>query len=263
MLPVQRASGRFWESFNFDGCPDFAGLTILEIGSGLGDRCFEAANSGALRVVGVEPSSLSFKSSQLRLDESSSDLQRKIEFFEGVLSDLPKEKFDVVISENTFEHVVDVSGLLDEIARRLNAGGRFYLAFGPLYNAPDGDHGWLRNVLPGRRYFSWPWGHLIFKRYAFRKLSQLHGELVTGTINWPYLSLNQHTPAEYKEMFRKSGLRITYFRTNNVKSLKGKLFAPLSRIPALSSYFTINMHAILEPAESVEACHMQSNSHLR
>jgi SAM-dependent methyltransferase len=159
---------------------------------------------------------------------------------------LPSEKFDVIISENTLEHVMNVAELLAQVRDRLKMGGRFYVGFGPLYHAPDGDHGWLRAVLPGRRIFPWPWGHLLLERFAFRKLSKLHGKAVTQTHDWPHLDLNKHTVAEFEEMFRKSGLRIEYLRKNDVRSHKARLFVAFARLPILSPYFTINMFAILQ-----------------
>jgi SAM-dependent methyltransferase len=240
------AREHFWEGFGLTGCPVFDGKTVLEIGCGPGNRSIEAAAHGAVRVVGLDPSDVNFSVGLEILAKMPIAWRDRVTFFKGTLDTLPPEKFDVIISENSFEHVLNVAELLEEVRNRLNAGGRLYLGFGPLYHAPEGDHGWLREVLPGRRYFWWPWGHLLMEEFAFRKLSKLHGKAVAQTRNWLYLDLNQHTLAEYETMFRNSGLRMAYFKTNHVRSLKAHLFSAFGKIPGLSKYFTLNIFTILE-----------------
>jgi SAM-dependent methyltransferase len=235
---------RFWERF-YPHTPTFAGKAVLDVGCGEGNRCFEAAAKGASRVVGVDPS-WEISIARARLKNTPVHERERIVFFEGLLPVLPPERFDLIVSEDTFEHVLDVPELLAEVRKRLSPGGQFYLGFGPLYHSFDGDHGWMRAVLPGRKFFPWPWGHLIFEKYALRKLSKLHAKQITNTRDWPYLSLNRHTFAEYEAMFRESGLRIAYSRVNYVRSLKGKLFAALAGVPGLSRYFTMNVYMILE-----------------
>jgi SAM-dependent methyltransferase len=240
--------GRFWERFH-PNVPTFDGKTVLEIGCGAGHRSFEAAAHGASRVVGLDPYEPSISKARAHLLTVPMADRERVTFFLGTLQMLPPEKFDLIISEDTLEHVLDVPELLAEIRNRLNPGGQFYLGFGPLYHAFDGDHGWMRAVLPGRRMFPWPWGHLLLERYAFRKLSKIHGKRVTNTRDWPYLTLNQHALSEYQEMFRQSGLRIVSCRVNYATSLKGRLFNSLRHLPGLSRYFTNNIYMILEAGD--------------
>lgn len=230
---------RFWWSFGFSGCPDFNGLSVLEIGSGTGQRAEEIARHGARRVVGVEPFVKSYDRAVATVGAEN------ISFFNGELKDLPPETFDAIVSENTFEHVRDVPGLLSDIRERLNPSGRLYVAFGPLYHAPDGDHDWLRSTLPGSHRALIPWGHLIFSKTAFSRLSQRFGRSIKSTIDWPFLDLNQHTAAEFERMFSESGLSIAYLGKNYVESAKGQMIAALARIPFLSKYCTLNLAAIL------------------
>ncbi|SIO46309.1 Methyltransferase domain-containing protein [Bradyrhizobium erythrophlei] len=244
-LCVDHRFNRFWDAFS-PNYPTFDRKSVLDIGCGEGSRCFEAAAHGASRVVGVDPFAPSISTALDRLKTAPS--AERVVFFEGTLPMLPPEKFDLIISEDTLEHVLDVPELLSEIGKRLNPDGHFYLGFGPLYHAMDGDHGWMRAVLPGRKYFPWPWGHLLFEQYVFRKLSKLHGKHITNTRDWPYLSLNQRKFSEYQEMFRRSGLHIVYMRINNAKSIKGRLFAALRKVPGLSQYFTNNMYIIFKSA---------------
>jgi SAM-dependent methyltransferase len=236
----------FWAGFELPGCPDLTAKSVLEIGCGEGRRCFELAAHGAARIVGLDPNGGSIASARRRLQNLKSSCGDRLVFCEGELGSFAPEKFDVIVSENALEHVVNVPELLADIRHHLNPGGQVYLGFGPLYDAPEGDHGWLRAVLPGRRFFWWPWGHLLFERYALRKLGSLYGHSITLTENWPFLYLNRHTVEEFECMIRSCGLRITYLRRNYVKSLQGRLFAATGRLPCLARYFTLNLFVILE-----------------
>jgi SAM-dependent methyltransferase len=246
-LRIDHRFDRFWESFS-PHFPTFEGKSVLEIGCGEGSRCLEAADRGAHRVVGVDPFAPSISVARAQMATVPLAQRERIAFFEGTLPMLPPEKFDLIISEDTLEHVLDVPELLAEIKSRLHPGGQFYLGFGPLYHSFDGDHGWMRAVLPGRELFPWPWGHLFLEKRIFRSLSTIYGKPILDTQNWPYLSLNRHTSDEYLKMFTQSGLRMVFLRVNHVTSLKGKLFAAIRRIPGLARYFTLNMYAIFEKA---------------
>jgi SAM-dependent methyltransferase len=243
---IYNVNDRFWSGFGLFGCPDFSNKTVLDLGCGAGNRCLEAAEHGALRVIGLDTSDGHFAKGRARLASAPIAWRNRVSFYKGSLQSLPAETFDVVLSEDTFEHVMNVAELLAEVRQRLKIGGLFYVGFGPLYHAYDGDHGWLRDTLPGRKYFSWPWGHLILKGLAYRKLSRLHNRKVCQTHDWPYLDLNQHTVSEFEHMFRNSGMRIIYLKKNNVRSLKAKIYTALGKLPILATYFTINMFVILE-----------------
>jgi len=246
MTKQYRVKERFWGGFGLARCPDFTGKTVLELGCGPGNRCIEAVDHGAKRVVGLDTSDADFSIGRRLLAEGPPQWSECATFFHGTLDSLPPERFDVIISEDTFEHVMDLPDLLDQIRKRLKPRGQLFVGFGPLYHSPEGDHGWMRDVLPGRRLFPWPWGHLLLEHTAFRRLSIIHGTKVQQTFNWPYLDLNQHTVDEFETIFRASGLTVKYLKTNCVHSIKAKLFTSFAKIPPLRSYFTLNIFAILE-----------------
>lgn len=137
----------FWRGFGLNERPSFAGEVVLEIGSGKGARALEVASCGAERVIGIDPSHEECETA--RQQHRDSEYFHRVEFWAGYLEDYPSQQFGVVVSENTFEHVMDVPELLAEVSRRLRPGGRAYIGFGPLYHAPDGDHGWVKRNAPG------------------------------------------------------------------------------------------------------------------
>lgn len=244
---VARTSAKFWEGFGYSECPDFRHLSVLEVGCGVGNRTIEIASHHARRVVGLDPSSQSITEARAGLAQAKLDRPELVEFFSGFLDELPPEEFDVVVSEDTLEHVEDVTEFLASVSRRLRKKGRFYLGFGPLYHAPDGDHGWMRAALPGSRYFLLPWGHLLFEKIAFRRLSNRYGRTINQTKKcpWPYLMLNQLTVEDFHRVFGECGLDILYLRTNFVRSFKGRLIALAGRVPKLTRYCTLNMYVVL------------------
>jgi SAM-dependent methyltransferase len=243
----ESADGGFWPGFGLSECPSMSGKRVLEIGCGEGARCFDTAAHDAAFVVGVDPLEQSVRRAEQALSTLNPRIRQRVTFFHGHVEELPKEeKFDVILSENALEHVLDVPGLLGEARRRLVPGGRMFIGFGPLYHAPSGDHTWLRSALPGYRYFSWPWGHLLFEGLALRKLSKVHGRPVTKTVDWPYLDLNRHTVDEFERMFRESGMHVLDIRKNYVKSLAGRLFAQAAKLPLLSRYCTLNVYVVLQ-----------------
>lgn len=241
------ADDGFWSGFGLSECPTLSGKRILEIGCGEGARCFDTAAHDAALVVGVDPLEASLRRAEQTRTTLPPRIRKRVTFFHGYVEELPDdEKFDVILSENALEHVLDVPGLLGEARRRLVSGGQMFIGFGPLYHAPAGDHTWLRSALPGYRYFAWPWGHLLFERIALRRLSKMHGRPVTLAVDWPYLNLNRHTVDEFERMFRESGMRVIDVRKNYVKSLAGRLFAQAAKLPMLSRYCTLNLYVTLQ-----------------
>ena len=72
--------------------------------------------------------------------------------------------FDYIVAKNSFEHIIGLEKMLEEMKKRLKPGGNIYTGFGPLYNSPNGPH--MEKIII-------PWGHLIFPDVIFSKISQL------------------------------------------------------------------------------------------
>ena len=238
---------RFWPRFGFVGQgPEFSGKAVLEVGCGKGERCLDVAARGARRVVGVDPFEESVNEARGHA-RGYPELAERVEYRVGTIEDLPDEEFDAVISENTFEHVMDVPGTLAAIRARLRNGGRAYIGFGPLYESPVGDHTWIRSALPMGDKFLLPWGHVIFpEKWLFRRMERVYQRPVRNTVDWPFLSLNKLTVSDYRRLFRESGMKIVYERRNANFSLPAKVFGVIGKLPVLERYFTLNMFVILE-----------------
>lgn len=247
ILSFEQQHVRFWRRFGHTGSePDFEGLKVLEIGCGRGWRCLEAAGRKASRVVGIDPDEEALTYAQERLKHFP-ELTGVVTYEVGTIHDLAEEGFDVVISENAFEHILDVPAVLASIRRLLRPGGRAYIGFAPLYHSPFGDHGWMQEALPWGNRFAIPWSHLLVpQQWLFRRMEKLYGKPVQSTIDWPFLHLNRATAADFRAMFRESKLRVVVGVTNANESRKGRLLGLLSKVPVLDKYFTVGLYYVLE-----------------
>lgn len=242
------ANDSFWRQFGLDGCPRLEGQRVLEIGCGFGSRCFEVAGHGAEHVLGIDTNLYHVESASARRDSEFPQFAGVAEFRHGPIEDLPDGGFDIIISENALEHIMNVDVVLEQIRRKLSAAGKAYIAFGPLYHSPYGDHGWLRAALPFSERFSWPWGHLLVpERILFERLHRLKGvPLYHQTRDWAYMDLNKLTIQDYERLIAQSGLAIQYFDTNVAYSRVGKAVRIASRLaPFLRKYLTFNVSAVL------------------
>jgi SAM-dependent methyltransferase len=170
-----------------------------------------------------------------------------VEYRIMTIHDLEEHDFDVVFSEATFEHILDVPEVLAGIRGVLRPGGQAIIGFGPLYHSPFGDHGWMRAALPGGQRFSLPWGHLLVpERWLFRRMEVLYGKPVRSTMDWPFQTLNKKTVRDYLQFFRNCDMRVILERRNTSFRLMGKLGAAVGRLPVLERYLTRYMYYMLE-----------------
>jgi len=249
------ADALFWKGFNPDQDPSFESLTVLEIGCGRGRRCLDIVDRGAARIVGIDPYEKSILEARSYLQQHYPDWRESVTYRCCRIADVPERNFDVIISENAFEHIMDVDAVLASMKDKLKEGGRAYIGFGPLYHSPYGDHGWIRATFPPG--LPLPWGHVLLPRSLMMKLLSRHyGQPIENLEDWPFAGLNELTIAEFKQKFQDSGLTIEVFRCNVGYSLIAKIFGLFSKLPFLEKYFTYNLFCILRK----EPVHRSSES---
>lgn len=225
----------FWTGFGSNAPRSFEGLTVLEIGCGTGARSLEMASLGAT-VLGIDPFGASIKAARTREHPRMAFRCCTIEELE--------EEFDIVVSENAFEHIVNVEQTLSHICKRLKIGGRAYIGFGPLFHSPYGDHGWMRKHLPFKNL---PWSHIYLPRkWSYRLISRSLGYEVRNTINWPYLGLNQLTMREFIKLFEQSGMNIISLNRGKHASIMGRIIDIFANFPILGKYLSDRIYVVLE-----------------
>jgi len=229
----------------------------LDLGCGHGALTIDIAKSGARSVVGIDLRKPLIDFANQILTTYYPFLIDNVKFIKTDLRALGKVKFDIIISKDTFEHIIDLDKLLPEIEEKLKIGGRLIAGFGPLYYSPWGDHNLLRHKLP--------WTHLLFpeKHFKKRKIHSIHD-----------LGLNRFSLKGYEELFNNTnGLKVISFETNvvdtsqhycfsnsfypsvsffNIKAffkIINKIFKVFSIIPGLRDYFVYNIFLVMKKIE--------------
>ena len=144
---------KFWKRLG--GKPNLENKSVLDFGCGHGSLCIDIAQSGAKKVKGIDITENLLKFADINLKENYAEFKDKVTFKKfDILKDVTEEKFDIIVSKDTFEHSLELDKILKKLFNILNDGGKAYIGFGPLYNFYNGDHGRTKMILP--------WFHLMF-----------------------------------------------------------------------------------------------------
>jgi SAM-dependent methyltransferase len=216
------------------------GKAVLEVGSGLGPTCIHAALNGARRVVGVEivPRWLEF--ALFKVNRDSPRLTKVIEFrhSDGSLTEIHPEKFDVIISHDSFEHYSDPEGMVGKFIEFLRDDGVLVTAFSPLWKSSYGGHIDFMT--------KFPWAHLLFpERIIMAERRRLLPSENTQRFEDAIGGLNRMTLARFRKIMRDATrLECIYFETNVSQKRIMTVMRLLSRIPLLEEFFTQNVYSM-------------------
>ncbi|MBA2707458.1 MAG: methyltransferase domain-containing protein [Gemmatimonadaceae bacterium] len=136
-----------------------AGKRLLEIGSdtdgNLLRACIERGNLSS--AVGVNPAiTRNLEAGKIQMLGVDA---RSLPF--------PESSFDMAVSLSVFEHVFDLSAVLEKCHRVLKPGGVLYPEFGPIWSSSWGHHLWLYHggeVVDWRTHPLPPYAHLLMTR---------------------------------------------------------------------------------------------------
>jgi SAM-dependent methyltransferase len=239
----------FWQRMG--GKPSFKGDHVLDVGCGLGSLCVDIATGGAARVVGLDTETRLIDFAKQYTAENFPALKGILEFYDHDLKHSQDGTFDVIVSKDSFEHIMDLEGMLREMSARLKPNGRIYAGFGPLYKSPFGHHGRVATFLPWRRF---PWAHLWESEQTIvARLNRLRdrGEKVFTYSNAPIMSirdlgLNMFSLADYRRFIYGSGLNVVRFGVNQSRETLSKVLSLMRRLPGLEEYCTHNIYCILQ-----------------
>jgi SAM-dependent methyltransferase len=230
---------KFWSRFGRK--PDLTGKTTLDVGCGHGSLCVNMALSGAKKVVGVDINTDLINFAKENLKTNYPQLLEIVEFYAVDLNDYSKEEhFDYIVSKDSFEHIIDLPSMIEAMKLRLKPGGMIYTGFGPLYNDFYGDH--------KRTECKIPWRHVICSdEKIIRRLNKTRQVPIQSIFD---LGLNKLSLADYRRIFKESGLKIVFFKVNQSEHFVLKLFKLISFLfPFLKEYFAHNIYAILKKQE--------------
>lgn len=214
----------------------FEGRSVLDYGTGTGQTCILLAQRGARRAVGVDLQGVELAESQL--GARYPELSDRVEYRQiAGAGDLGEERFDIVLSKNTMEHVSDPEGYVAGMAGLLAPGGQLVIGFNPLWKSPYGAHIHFMTKIP--------WAHLMFpeelvlrerRRYRPDEDPKRYEDIRGG--------LNRMTLARFRKVMAGSGLEPTYFEVNRNERPIAKLLDAFSRVPGLGEYFAFSVHSV-------------------
>lgn len=229
----------FWSRIG--GQPNFQGAKVLEIGCGFGRFSIEIALAGAAKVVGLDIEPKDIQIAQMNLQENYPQVKDIVQFESCRLESYEDYNFDYIVSQNTFEHVDNLSELLAAAKIRLVDGGLLYSGFGPLWNSPFGFHGDFDDWNFNTKY---PWGHLLVNRSnivdSFNKSQDKTIENLQG------IGMNGLHLSDYRDICYNSGMEVVKFQINHQENLKSRVFSVLGKLPGLQEYFTHQLYIILK-----------------
>jgi SAM-dependent methyltransferase len=211
---------------------------VVDYGCGWGYQSVALYQQYQSRVLGIDPYVPSFKKAEklrasLGIDEKSVKFQLDI-------SPDDHGTYDVVISQNSFEHFADPVQELVRMTKLLRNGGRIYLTFGPLWFSPAGSH---------MHFFCRvPWLNIFFPERVVIKVRNSYRNGGGGEEEKPKkyedVGLNRMTLAKFERIIRGSGLEIIYCKYTCVKKLNF-----LAGIPILREFFVNCVSVIIKPKE--------------
>jgi SAM-dependent methyltransferase len=220
---------------------DVRGRRVLDVGAGTGYLCIAMGRAGAQEVIGVEVTELSCEIARANLRKLDPGLPVEFTSTGGDLKTLGDERFDVVVSKDSFEHYGALPGspsateMVQDMALLLNRGGLLVIGFGPLWKAPYGGH-------IGTRM---PWAHLLFpEEVIFDEFRRVRPPGKTARTFEEGVGINRMTLARFREIMAASGLECLSLETNKSDHPAVKVMSKLASIPVLEEYLTNNVYGV-------------------
>lgn len=202
---------------------------ILDYGCGFGYQCVAMALSGAKKVVGVDISNerLEF----CRQLASEYNVLDQTEFLERIVNS-EENKFDLIISKNSFEHYPQPDTVIPFFRNVLREDGKILITFGPPWFAPYGSHMHFFTRVPFVNII-FPEKTVMRIRARYRSDGATRYEEVEG-------GLNKMTLTRFKRMIKSSGLEVVRFSPKGIRNLNC-----LTKIPMLNELLTVRIDCTL------------------
>lgn len=207
-----------------------AGRRVADFGCGVGSQSIALATEYGCQVVGIDSNRTTLARA---IDKANKqDLPPgRLAFVTASTPDL-RGSFDVVISQNSFEHFPEPQAVLGEMCSLLNDSGVLLITFGPPWYAPYGSH---------MHFFCRvPWVNLLFpESVVMRARSHFRNDGAT-TYGEVESGLNKMTIRKFTSLVSSCDLTVTYSRFDCVRGMDW-----LSGVPILRELFINHVTVVL------------------
>lgn len=209
------------------------GRRVVDFGCGIGSQSVALAAECKCQVIGIDSNPETLAKAVRKANERGL-LPEQVSFAESITPGM-RGKFDVVISQNSFEHFPEPEEALDEMCNLLNNSGKLLITFGPPWYAPYGSH---------MHFFCRvPWVNLLFSEDAVMGARRHFRNDGATTYEQVESGLNQMSMRKFHSILSACQLRVTYRKLDCVKGIDW-----LSRIPILHELFINHVTVLLSKA---------------
>jgi SAM-dependent methyltransferase len=217
---------------------DFTNKHVLDVGCGYGSTCIYLAQHGARQVLGIDIEEERIAFAKEKLHSTHANLLDRVDFKVVTATEqLEGQKFDIVISKDSFEHIGNPKQYLLELQEHVAGDGIIVIGFGPLWKSPHGGHMAFMT--------RFPWMHLLFsEEVIMHERKRFRPEENAETFEQVKGGLNKMTLKKFMDSINGSKLEPLYFKTNVHEQKLTKVFTMLSYIPFCKEYFTFNLYSI-------------------
>ena len=223
-------------------------LTYLDVGCGTGDLALALIQAGATDVTGVDLVERQIDAARVAAKQAGGTCCPDF-----ICADIntwqPNRRYDVVVSHEALEHISQPDKFLSSLTRLLKPEGVAFLAFGPMFHSPVGDH------LGEFFRIQLPWRGVLFSEKALMRLRKEFfrpGDPVDrfqDTVG----GLNLMRFSEFLSYTQKAALDVRFLSLNpQLKSIPPMYWISemLTRTPLVRDYFVISVYAMLKRADN-------------
>jgi ubiquinone/menaquinone biosynthesis C-methylase UbiE len=210
-----------------------SGKRVVDLGCGVGYQSIALVKKYGCSVVGVDSNQKTLRKA-IENANNHNISSKELSFVESISPDM-LNSFDVVISQNSFEHFANPAKVLDEMGNLLNDSGIILLTFGPPWLAPYGNH---------MHFFcKVPWMNVLFPEEVVMKVRSHFRNDGAKRYEDVESGLNRMTIAKFESIVSSCNLKITYRNYECIKEVNW-----LAKVPLLREFFIKNVTAILSKA---------------
>lgn len=207
-----------------------SGKRVVDFGCGTGYQSIALVKKHDCSVVGVDSNQQTLRKA-IENAKYHNVSSQELSFVESISADM-LNSFDVVISQNSFEHFANPDNALDEMGSLLNDSGIILLTFGPPWLAPYGSH---------MNFFcKVPWINVLFSEEVVMKARSHFRSDGAKRYEDVESGLNKMTIAKFESIVSSCNLKVTDRKYECVKGINW-----VSKVPLLREFFINHVTVIL------------------